>query len=273
MVRQYSLIDFGTHNENYFICVQHEETGRGGSRAVHQQLSTGDILHISVPRNTFALRDVHEPTLLLAGGIGLTPLISMAQELHRAGTSFELHTYSRNASSLPLHDKLAALPFAQSLTHHFSDQGDSFRTSHPAALTNPAGPAQTIYICGPQQFIDLARSRAVEAGWEPAKNMSEQFTAAPTKTLAGEAFTVIAASTGQSMEVGPEESIADVLERNGYETYRSCGEGYCGSCITRVISGTPEHRDIAQSDAEHAANTHINICCSRSHTPTLEIDI
>ena len=105
--------------------------------------------------------------------------------------------------------------------------------------------------------------------------MSEQFTGhtGNSDATASDTFTVVAASTGQAMKVGPNDSIAEVLERNGYETYRSCGEGYCGSCLTRVMAGTPEHRDVVQSDAEHAANTQINVCCSRSRTPILELDI
>lgn len=274
LVRQYSLISMGAHEESYFVCVQREDAGRGGSLAVHQRVRVGDTLRVSAPRNTFALRNDREPALLLAGGVGITPLVSMAEQLHSTGTRFELHAYARNAQILPLHAHLGARPYRENVEQHFSDSGDSFRTSSPDTLTSP-GSMRAIYVCGPQSFIDLAKNRAAEAGWDPTDIMSEQFTASTGSgdTTARAPFTVIAASTGQAMEVGPDDSIADVLERNGYQTYRSCGEGYCGSCLTRVVAGIPEHRDVIQSDAEHAANTQINVCCSRSRTPILELEV
>lgn len=121
--------------------------------------------------------------------------------------------------------------------------------------------------------MGAAHARAIEAGWPEDCILSERFAAGSDGDPEGAPFTVIAASTGQAMEVAPEETIADVFERNGYETYRSCGQGYCGSCVTRVLSGTPDHRDTAQSADEHAANRRINVCCSRSLTPILELDI
>lgn len=274
LVRQYSIVGSPRDGDGYLVCVQREDNGRGGSLAVHERVQVGDELRISAPRNTFSLRSDAESALLLAGGVGITPLVSMAEQLHRVGTDFELHAYARDRASLPLADFLESRSYRDHVVPHFSSTGDSFRSSWPKALTEPAS-VGAIYLCGPQAFIDLARSRAIEAGWDPADVLSEQFVpSAPTAVdAAAGTFTVVAASTRQAMDVAPHETIADVLERNGYETYRSCGQGYCGSCVTRVVSGTPDHRDETQSEAEHATNSQINVCCSRSLSPVLELDI
>lgn len=273
VVRQYSLVNAGSDDGLLAICVQRDDAGRGGSLHVHDTLHVGEKVQISPPRNTFPLLPSAAPVLLLAAGVGITPLMSMAATLHRQGTPFELHVYGRRRAGLPLVDHLLAADYAASVFLHLSADGDSFRVSGPAMLTQPAA-AGAIYACGPDSFVDLARERAVGAGWRSDQILSERFTPDAPSPLAGDApFTVVAASTGERMRVEPTESIAEVLERRGYETYRSCGQGYCGSCITPVLSGVPDHRDDFQSDAEHASNAQINVCCSRSLSDVLELDV
>lgn len=271
MVRQYSLVGDPSDVDAYAICVQREDDGRGGSRAVHEVLRVGSQLEISVPRSSFALQTVAGSTILIGGGIGLTPLVAMAEKLHRDRAEFEFHVYARDRSSLPLADHLDARPWADAVHQHFSATGDSFRTAGPRAL-DVGTPGGAVYICGPPEFIELARSRALSGGWSPAQIHVEQFVAARTAKT-GASFDVVVSSTGETIPVGAEQSIADALESRGYETYRSCGQGYCGSCVVGVRAGIPDHRDDFQSDAQHATNTLINTCVSRSLTATLELDV
>ncbi len=272
LVRQYSLVGAPGADDHYLVCVQREPDGRGGSLAVHDDLQTGTQLEVSAPRSTFELVPSASSALLIGGGIGLTPLVSMAEHLHREEMEFDFHVYARNASALPLHEDLQTRPWAHRIQRHFSDDGDSFRSIAPPALASPTSEG-AVYICGPTGFIDLARSRAITAGWPLERIVSERFAPGDSLSGAGTAFDVIAASTGERMTVGANETIADVLESRGYETYRSCAQGYCGSCVATVRSGIPDHRDDFQTDAQRAANGHINICVSRSLTPILELDI
>ncbi len=273
LIRQYSLVDASPEEGVISVCVQKEDRGRGASRYVHDSVSVGDRLHISPPRNTFALASGAATSLLLAGGVGITPLVSMASSLHRDGGAFELHAYAARAASLPLLEYLRSRPYAASVVPHFSDEGDSFRVSGPRSLLEPTVDGM-IYACGPDGFIALARERALESGWRDDQFVTERFSsdAAPGSPV-DEAFTVVAASTGQKMKVEATESIASVLERNGYETYRSCGQGICGSCIVPVLAGVPDHRDHVQSEREHATHSQINVCCSRALTAELTLDI
>lgn len=274
LIRQYSLVDVAPDEGIISVCVQKEDDGRGASRHVHENVRVGDRLHISPPRNTFAMASGVSTSLLLSGGVGITPLVSMAASLYRAGSAFELHAYAASAAALPLHEQLRSHPYASSIFTHFSDDGDSFRASGPQGLFEPTVEGM-IYACGPDGFITLARERALEAGWRADQFVTERFSsdAAPSASDADEAFTVVAASTGQTMRVEATESIAEVLERHGYETYRSCGQGICGSCVTTVLRGTPDHRDHTQSGQGPDAHSRINVCCSRSLTPELELDI
>lgn len=272
LVRQYSLVGVPGAPGGYLVCVRREPYGRGGSIAVHDDLVLGAAFEVSAPRSTFRLVPEARKALLIGGGIGLTPLVSMAEQLSRDGLDFEFHVYARNAAALPMHAELATRAWGRSVYRHFSDEGDSFRTSGPPAL-GAADMESAVYVCGPPGFIELAISRAAAAGWPSDRVVMERFAPPAVNEEAATAFDVIAASTGERMAVGRDESIAAVLERHGYETYRSCSQGYCGSCVVGVRSGLPDHRDDFQTDAQHAANTQINVCVSRSLTPTLELDV
>ncbi len=272
LVRQYSLLGPAQDRHRYRIGVLRELAGRGGSAAIHDSVRVGDLLRISLPRNTFPMVSAIGHTVLLAGGIGVTPLVAMAERLHQAGESFELHVYSASERTSPLREYLAGRPWAERVWPHYSDTGDSFRTGPPAAVHAPA-PGARLYVCGPAGFIDAATACAAAAGWPADAVHAERFAPAASVRTDGDSFAVIAASTGRRMEVGQDETIAQVLERNGFEVFLSCEQGICGSCLTGVLEGVPDHRDEVQSDAEHAANSQINICCSRARTATLTLDV
>lgn len=273
LVRQYSLVSHGEDTARYLVCVRHDPNGRGGSAAVHERLTVGDVVEVSRPRNTFPLGGSDSSAVLLAGGVGITPFVTMAEQLHRRGTPFELHAWSRDADALPLLALLTASPWRDRITLHHSDDGDSFRTSWPRSLES-VDDGGAVYACGPEGFVSVARDRARAAGWRTDQVRCESFDPPAEPTRDGDrTFTVVARSTGERIEVGADESIADALERRGYETYRSCGQGHCGSCLTAVLAGVPDHRDDFQTEVDHAAGTRINTCCSRSLSPVLELDV
>lgn len=272
LVRQYSLLGADDDPARYLIGVLRERAGRGGSAAVHDTLRVGERVRISPPRNTFPLDPGARHSVLVAGGIGVTPMIAMAERLHREGASFELHVYSSTSAAQPLREHVASRPWAGRVVAHHSAAGDSFRGNAPAVIPRPA-PGLALYLCGPVGMIASATSFAAAAEWPRDAVHVERFERGEPLETAGDAFTVIAASTGQELPVGEQETIAEVLARHGYETFLSCEQGMCGSCITRVLAGVPDHRDEVQTPAEHAAGDRINICCSRSLTPVLELEI
>jgi vanillate monooxygenase ferredoxin subunit len=267
LVRQYSLVDVADPTR-YLVCVQREPEGRGGSRHVHERLRVGDRLTVSAPRSTFALADGPQHAVLVAGGIGITPILAMAGVLEARGTSYELHCYSRGP--LPLAEYVATQPYAGRVHHHRSDLGRSLREAAPE--WSIAGDTR-IYACGPGGFLDAVRHHAQQA-WLPADRLhTERFALDEPVDVTGDSFTVVAASSGERMVVAEDETIADVLERHGYEVVLSCEQGICGSCLTGVVEGVPDHRDEVQTSAEHAANTQINLCVSRSRSAVLTLEI
>ncbi len=265
LIRQYSLVDTATP-DRYLICVQHETTGRGGSRYVHERLRVGDRLRVSAPRATFHLDDRPHHAILVAGGIGITPLLAMAGALHARGASYELHAYGHTADAVPLREYVAVQPYADRVLAH--DAGESLRLGPPEWAVR-ARTGTVVYVCGPAGFTEAAT--AYSAGADKVR--TERFLLDEPASLEGDAFTVVARSTGQRMTVEEGETIAEVLERHGYEVFLSCEQGICGSCLTGVLAGVPDHRDEVQTPAEHAANAQINLCVSRSRTPVLELDL
>ncbi len=271
-VRQYSLLGSDDDRARYLIGVLREHAGRGGSAAIHDRLAVGDRLTVSRPRNTFPLDLAARHSVLIAGGIGITPLAAMAERLHRDGASFELHVYSPSPATLPLREHLESRPWRDRVALHYSSRGDGFRGNAPTVIPRPA-PGLAVYLCGPMGMIASATSFAGAVGWPRSDVHVERFERGQPLDAAGEAFTVVAASTGERLHVAEHETIAEVLIRHGYPTSLSCEQGICGSCIIPVLAGTPDHRDEVQTAAEHEADDRINVCCSRSRTPVLELAV
>lgn len=266
LIRQYSVVD-ASGEDSYVVAVQDEPEGRGGSRYVHERLRVGDHVKISAPRSTFPLA-LDRPAVLLAGGIGITPLIAMADALAAAGTPFELHGFANG--ELPLSDLIATRAWASSVRAYDTRVVNPLRD---ATLAWTITPDTIVYACGPGSFLDSVRTAALSAGVPEEAVRVERFAIDEPVSLEGDAFTVVAATTGERMPVAEGETIAEVLDRHGYEVVLSCEQGICGSCLTGVLSGVPDHRDEIQTAAEHAANDQINVCVSRSCTPDLVLDL
>ena len=263
--RQYSLCSAPA--DHYEICVRLDECSTGGSRWLHQQLTIGDELEISAPRNHFPLP--HAPrTLLFAAGIGLTPLLVMAEALAARQADFTLHLYLKRADQLAFSQRLNNLGARAVI--HYSSEGDSLRQRVPEDLSQPDNAA--LVFCGPAGFMHHLQQLALQHGWAEAQLHSERFQ--PTTTLmAGAAFEVQIASSGARFAVGEQQTIAEVLEEAGIEIELSCEQGMCGACITGVLAGEPDHRDDVLSQQERAANDCIVLCCSRARSPLLVLDL
>jgi vanillate monooxygenase ferredoxin subunit len=270
-VRQYSLCNSPSDGRVYRLGVLRDPASRGGSTAMHA-LMPGASLEISSPKNHFPLDESATHTLLLAGGIGITPLIAMAERLREAGRTFELHYCSREPGRMAFRERLAEPGLAEHTRCYFDSEGADSRIDLAGVLAKPAAGTH-VYVCGPAGFIDAALAAAANAGW-PAENVHrEYFGQAPSVESAGGAFQVTLASSQRVIDVPAGTSIVEALRAGGVELPVSCEQGVCGTCLTRVLAGEPDHRDVYLTDEERAANDQLLPCCSRSRTPMLVLDL
>ncbi len=270
LVRQYSLWNDPVEQDRYRIAVLLEPQSRGGSRAVHQDLREGQLLRIGFPRNNFQLAERARRSVLFAGGIGITPLLAMAYQLHRWGSDFTLHYCARTRARAAFAERLTRAPFANSVRMYFDDGPAEQGFSLERHMPEPEADVH-LYICGPAGFLAAVRERAALLGWQAAQIHSEAFT--QQVSLEGEGFLVRAAASGITVEVGADQSIAQALTDAGVDVLTSCEQGVCGTCLTRVLEGVPDHRDAYLTDEEKAANASITICCSRARSRILVLDI
>ncbi|WP_066269150.1 PDR/VanB family oxidoreductase [Hydrogenophaga palleronii] len=271
LVRQYSLCNAPHERDHYLIAVLREPSGRGGSACVHEALRVGTALQIGLPRNAFALLPCPH-TLLLAGGIGLTPLLAMAEQLWAEQRSFELHACARSVTRLPFRQRLKEAPWAH-LVHLHHDDGPPSQHFDARALLGQSPPGTQAWVCGPSGFIGHVREQAQALGWAADRVHVEHFAAPPGAAgpvvADAAAFTVEWQPTGQRIPVAPGTSVAQALGAAGIALQLSCEQGICGSCTVRVISGEPDHRDQFYTPDEHANQGHFTPCCSRSRSPLL----
>ena len=268
LLRQYSISIPPAQRDRYRLGVLLDPDSRGGSAAVHAGCPAGQVLQIGRPRNHFPLRLDAAHTLLFAGGIGITPVLAMAHALHAAGRSFELHYCGRSAARLAFLDELKT--FGDRVQLHLDDGPATQHPAIDAVLAAPA-PGRHLYVCGPNGFMDFVTGAARRLGWADDTVHLERFGAEVNTD--GAPFTVVAARSNVTFEVQPGERIADKLAEHGIAVRMSCQSGVCGTCVTKVIDGMPDHRDHVQTPAEKAANRTITVCCSRSKTRRLVLDI
>ncbi|MCI1005975.1 PDR/VanB family oxidoreductase [Herbaspirillum sp. C7C8] len=271
MLRQYSLCNAPHEQHRYQIGVLRDAHSRGGSVAVHEVLKVGDLLTIGVPRNQFAL--VSAPhSLLLAGGIGVTPILCMAEALAACGASFEMHYCARSPARQAFRERIAASGFARRVVHHYDD-GDVAQKLDLDALLSQADPATHLYVCGPAGFITHVVETARARGWPEAQVHFEYFGAAPVQADGNGSFEVRLASSGQVYRIPEDRTVIQVLCEHGVDVPVSCEQGICGTCLTRVLEGEPDHRDQYLTDEERAANDQFTPCCSRARSPLLVLDL
>ncbi|XYJ08227.1 PDR/VanB family oxidoreductase [Telluria sp. B2] len=260
LTRQYSLCNAPSERHRYLIAVLRDPRSRGGSRAIHDSVRVGDSLQISAPRNHFPLVQARR-YLLFAGGIGVTPILCMAERLAQLEADFTMHYCTRAPERTAFRERLAGSCFANRVRFHF-DAGTEPRLDIAAAL-DAATPDTHLYVCGPAGFIEAVTSAAGRQGWSGERVHVEHFGAAPAADAGAAPFEVKIASTGQVCRVGPGLSVTRALEEQGIVIPVSCEQGVCGTCVTRVLQGAIEHRDQYFTDEERALNDQFTPCCSR----------
>ena len=270
-VRQYSLCGDPLEEDFYEIAILREAQGRGGSKSAHDDLREGDTLRISAPRNHFPLAEAPH-SLLLAGGIGITPLLAMARQLHADGASFELHYCARSRSRAAFAGCLAESEFAHRIHFHFDD-GPSVQRLDIGALLQSASTASHLYVCGPSGFMDHVIASAQSAGWPEGRIHHEYFAAPAAQAATGEVFEVECARAGKIVPVSAGQSIAAALRSHGIDVPLSCEQGICGTCSVGVLEGRPDHRDHFLTAHEKAANDRLLACCSRALSARLVVDL
>lgn len=272
VTRHYSLVNDPADTSRYLIAVKRELNGRGGSSAMHTQLREGGTVTITAPRNNFGLREAGEGrSLLMAGGIGVTPLLSMAQVLWSQGRDFELHYFARSNSEIAFHDLIQASPWSDRVAYHYG--------LVPPLLTEVLqevlqGGGHSVYLCGPQPFMDAVRHSADLAGWPPDAVVLEHFSADLPVLKPGEGeFVLRLAKSGIELVVPSDRTIIDVIRETGIEFKTSCEQGVCGTCITEVIEGEVEHHDLYLSQEEQDGGRLIMPCVSRCKSKMLVLNI
>ncbi len=269
ILRSYSISNDPSETHRYVVAVLREEDGRGGSRAMHDRVKAGDVLEVSAPRNHFPLAGpVAQFHLLLAGGIGVTPMMAMIRELEARGAPWHMHYCTRSPERTAFRDELAPYAAAGKVTFHH-DGGDPARGLDLAATLSKFNIGTHVYFCGPPAFMSAAKAAV---GLWPAHTVhSEYFSGAEDKPqFENKPFEIKIRSTGDVFEVPADKTIIEVLRENGHAIDSNCEDGYCGTCITRFLSGDPEHRDTVLSEGER--KTYMMICCSRGKG-SLELDL
>ncbi|HEY4065946.1 MAG TPA: PDR/VanB family oxidoreductase [Burkholderiaceae bacterium] len=272
LTRSYSLLNAPGDSHRYRIAVLRDPNTRGGSAAMHDEVHEGASLAIAPPLNHFALAPGAPYSLLLAGGIGVTPLLSMAEHLQAAGAAFEMHYCGRSPERTAFVEEIAAAAYGAWVRLHYDDGPVPQRLDIDAVLAHcPAG--THLYVCGPRGFIDAMTGRAVAAGWPPQRIHCEFF-GGPAAAQAGDGgFEVTLARSGRTVRVAPDQSVVQALAARGIALDTSCEQGVCGVCLTRVLQGTPDHRDMVLSDEERARNDLFTPCCSRALSAVLVLDL
>ncbi|MDF3836926.1 PDR/VanB family oxidoreductase [Cupriavidus basilensis] len=270
LVRQYSLCNDPAETHRYRIGVLRDPASRGGSASMHA-LEPDAMVEISEPKNHFPLQADAGHSILLAGGIGVTPILAMAQQLAHAGASFELHYCTRTPEHTAFRERLAQDDL-RGRTHFYVDEPAGHRADLPRLLAAPQAGTH-LYVCGPAGFMDAVLRQAKEAGWRDANLHREYFAAPQAPGAAKGAFQVKVESSGLVIDVEPDQTVVQALSANGVEIQTSCEQGVCGTCLTRVLAGEPDHRDAYLTDEERAANDQFLPCCSRARTSLLVLDL
>lgn len=269
LVRQYSLTNGPGELGWYRIAVKREPESRGGSAALHDSVREGDVLAISEPRNNFPLRRDAIRTVLVAGGIGITPLVAMAQALHHSKLAFELHYFAQTRSHLAFPELLAALQ--GSVTLHLG-LGPDATAARLAEILATRGPSDHLYVCGPGPMLEATRRIAADADW-PERCVHFEYFKNTNDIDDSSTFVIDLARSALTLDVAAGETILEVLQANGVAVPSSCEQGACGTCAVGVLDGVPDHQDVYLNDGEKQRGDQMMVCVSRARTDRLVLDV
>jgi ferredoxin-NADP reductase len=267
LIRQYSLLNSQDETHRYVVAVKRDPNSRGGSSYLHEKLTVGTVLKVGAPRNNFRLTEGVPHTVLVAGGIGITPIWSMLQRLENTGANWELHYATRKRGEAAFAAELAQ--FGPRVHLHVDDECGG-RVMDLGAIVSTLPQSAHLYCCGPTPM--LASFEAATRSRPESHVHIERFTASPP-VAGARAYVVELARSGKSVRVAEGQTILEALRASGYDAPSSCEQGICGACETRVVSGTPDHRDMILSPQERAANRTMMICCSGCQGDVLVLDL
>jgi phthalate 4,5-dioxygenase reductase component len=264
--RSYSLVNDEAETNRYVIAVKREHAGRGGSLSMHAETTVGDLLRVSAPSNAFALEDA-PGYLLIAGGIGITPIMSMLRALKRRNERPFLLIYSaHNAEMTPYVEELTGSDMRKKvILHHSANAGRYFDLW--SFLKVPDG--RHIYYCGPPAMMDSIYSQTIH--WPRSAVHSENFAGVSTVGIDSRAFRVRRAATDEVYEIPADRSVVDVFRNAGLKPKSSCESGTCGTCRVRLIQGDPDHRDLVLSESERSR--YFMPCVSRAYSEEITLEM
>ncbi len=269
MIRQYSVSNGPEESDIYRIGVKLEPESKGGSRCMHEVVRQGDVLMISEPRNNFPLRRDAIKSVFVAGGIGITPLLSMAKTIRNQGLAFELHYFVRSQDHVAFKEQLA--PLGDSVIIHAgldpTGTGDTLIEIYQHKVE-----ASHTYICGPGPMLDAARNAASICGWLEDSVHFEYFS--NTQEIdTSSSFEIALSRSGKTLKVEAGKTILEVLRANGIALTSSCEQGACGTCKVTVIEGDVDHQDVCLTETDKKQNKFIMTCVSRAKSERLVLDI
>ncbi len=265
LARSYSLLNHPSQPDVYEIAVQLDANSRGGSRLIHERWRAGQVIEISAPRNHFPLHEEAPHTVLIGGGIGITPLLSMMARLDELQRPWELHYAARSRTCVPFIDRLEASPHVY-LT--IDDEPATPRLDIKRVLD--AVPADAhVYCCGPERMLDAYRTHGERLG----DRLHFEYFAASTDPANEGGYRVRLQRSGKEVPVEAGETMLDALLNAGVNVPFACSEGICGTCRIDVVDGVPDHRDHFLTPDEKASNRCILVCCSGARSPVLTLDL
>lgn len=266
ITRSYSLVRAGAMLQSYVVGIKKDVASRGGSRYVHEQLRVGTLLSVSEPRNHFPLSLLAQHSVLIAGGIGITPIWCMAQFLEQQGASWELWYSVRTRADVALVMQMEML--GDKVHLHIDDEVGQVMDLQ--RIIAAADPGAHFYCCGPAPMLDAYEQAAAQRA--PENVHMERFSAKAEIALAG-GYVVSLARTGKEVVIPPGSSILDVLLAEGIHIDYSCQEGICGCCEVTVLEGDVDHRDAILSESERSQNRTMMVCCSGARSQRLVLDL
>lgn len=269
MTRQYSITNGPGDLMSYVIGVKAESASKGGSKVLVETVREGDLLSISEPRNNFPLRRDATRTVLIAGGIGITPLLSMARFLDKSSLNYELHYFTRAGETTAFRAELEALH--GKVIFHTGLPRDAIGQTIASAL-GQWSQAQHVYVCGPGPMLETVRDTAAAQGW-PESSIHFEYFKNDKVIDNSSAFEVELARSAMTLHVPAGKTILEVMRDNGLTVPSSCEQGACGTCLTTVIEGEVDHQDVYLNDSEKRSNTCMMTCVSRAKSARLVLDI
>lgn len=271
MIRSYSLVNDPSERHRYVIAVNRDAGGRGGSRFIHDHFETGYGFVVSKPRNSFALNESASHSVLIAGGIGITPLLCMARSLAALGRSWVMHYAARSRAAAAYLGELKKIEEGGrgKVQADFDDER-SGREFDIASIVKASPADAHLYCCGPVPMLDAFERATVQ---RPRERVHVEYFRAKDAPAVRGGFSVTLARSKRTVEVLPGKTILESILDAGVLANYACSEGVCGTCETRVLKGVPDHRDQFLSVDERNSNNTIMICCSGSKSPMLVLDL